>query len=102
MLAYPRLIALLLAAMLALPAQAQKLRLPDSLVEGPGMPLLHEPEQKARHQPRIISREEAVRQAQSQYPGKVLSVKLRGGGEFYSVKIIRKGHVRVVRVPAQH
>lgn len=65
-------------------------------------------EQQLMHAPpprrELISSSEAVRQAREAYPGKVLSVRLRNqdsGQPFYAVKIIKKGKVRVVRVPAQ-
>lgn len=92
------LTALLLAAGLALPAMAQGPELPPLLAERPSMQLMHD----SKHNKRAtISREEAVRRARSEYPGKVLSVKLKGGGDYYAVKIIKKGRVRVVNVPAR-
>lgn len=55
---------------------------------------------QAGHQ--LISPGEAAREAQSRYGGRVLSVHLHGQGEnaYYSVKLLRHGTVRVVRVPA--
>jgi len=55
---------------------------------------------QARH--KQISPGEAAREAQSRYGGRVLSVHLHGRGEnaYYSVKLLRHGTVRVVRVPA--
>ena len=92
------LVALMLcAACVSLPAQAKKLSLPE-LQSDSSLQLMHRQEQS---QPRLISREEAVRRARSEYPGKVLGVKLRGKGNFYAVKIIKNGKVRVVRVPAE-
>ncbi|MGB1581087.1 MAG: PepSY domain-containing protein [Nevskiales bacterium] len=95
-----RLPALLLAAAMAMPAQAQRIEAWSLRAEAPGMQLMHDNGQRQQRRANI-SREDAVRQALSEYPGKVLSVKLAGGGEFYAVKIINRGHVRVVRVPAQ-
>lgn len=88
---------LLCAACVSLPAQAKKLAVPE-LQSDPSLQLMHRQEQRPA---RIISREEAVRRARSEYPGKVLGVKLRGKGSFYAVKIIKNGKVRVVRVPAE-
>ncbi len=95
-----RLLATLLAVVsLGLPAQAKKLRLPELPTEQPHMQLMHK--QEPLRQRQLITPEEAVRRARGEYPGKVLSVRLRGGGEFYAVKIIKKGKVRVVNVPAE-
>ena len=51
---------------------------------------------------KMISPGEAAREAQSRYGGRVLSVRLHGRGDnaYYSVKLLRHGTVRVVRVPA--
>lgn len=91
---FRRLIALLLAAGMALPAMA--LELPQLRAERP-MQLMHDTKHNKKA---TISAEEAVRRARQEYPGKVLSVKLRG--DSYAVKIIKKGRVRVVNVPARH
>lgn len=50
-----------------------------------------------------ISPGEAAREAQSRYGGRVLSVQLHGRGKnaYYSVKLLHRGTVRVVRVPAR-
>jgi uncharacterized membrane protein YkoI len=91
-------ILMLCIASLSLPAQAAKrLALPDVQADQ-SMQLMHRQEAAPA---RIISREEAVRRARSEYPGKVLGVKLRGKGNFYAVKIIKNGKVRVVNVPAE-
>ncbi|MDX1498043.1 MAG: hypothetical protein R3352_10835 [Salinisphaeraceae bacterium] len=97
------LTAVMLAGGLALPAQAEHFEPWQLRAEGPKLRLIPDGTERngEREQRAIISREQAVRRALGEYPGKVLSVKLRGGGEFYAVKIINKGRVRVVRVPAQ-
>ena len=96
------LAAILLLISASLPAQALKLSAKDVKPLDPSMELLGPATQEPQQKTRIISPEQAVRRAREQYPGKVLSVKLRGGGEFYAVKIIRQGRVRVVRVPAHY
>lgn len=94
-----RCVVLLLVGAVTLPVQAQRLSLPELRSEAPTMQLMQKPERTERQ--RIISPEEAVRRARKEYPGKVLDVRLRGQGSFYAVKIIKKGKVRVVRVPAE-
>lgn len=87
------LILLLLTAGLTLPVQAKGLRLPELQVSDQSMGLMHDSQHNKRPS---ISREEAVRRARKQYPGKVLSVKQRG--DHYAVKIIKNGRVRVINV----
>lgn len=91
----------LLTIGLSLPVQAQRLslKLPELRTQDPAMQLMQKPERIEKQ--RIISPQEAARRARAEYPGKVLDVKLRGQGSFYAVKIIKKGKVRVVRVPAE-
>lgn len=88
---------ILMLSSLSLPSQAKNLNLRAE--QSAPTHLMHKQERVQQRQ--VISPEEAVHRARREYPGKVLSVRLRGDSEYYAVKIMKQGKVRVVHVPAQ-